>query len=266
MHAIVIREAGGPEVLKLEEVPDPEPGEGQVLGARRGRCRQPLRHQPAPRSSRDRRLATVHTGGRRGRNTGRYRPARPRHRGAGRLRRATGGAGGERSADSRLARQRPGSRPRCGLQDRLGLPRRRRPRARRHAARPGRIERHRQAAIDIGRHLGATVFATGSESKLDRLRELGAEPLAYDDERVAQLQAAVVFDPVGGSVFERSLAASGLARLERSPAEPRPAPTVAIVTATRAVVKRVRMTLLLFWFWGGLDDAECPYGSYEAAR
>src|SRR5712691_8754049 len=31
MHAIVIREAGGPEVLKLEEVPDPEPGEGQVL-------------------------------------------------------------------------------------------------------------------------------------------------------------------------------------------------------------------------------------------
>ncbi len=64
-----------------------------------------------------------------------------------------------------------------------------------------------QAAIDIGRHLGATVFATASESKHDRLRELGAEPLAYDDERVAQLGANVVFDPVGGSVFERSLSA-----------------------------------------------------------
>jgi NADPH2:quinone reductase len=31
MRAIVIREGGGPEVLRLEEVPDPEPGEGQVL-------------------------------------------------------------------------------------------------------------------------------------------------------------------------------------------------------------------------------------------
>jgi NADPH:quinone reductase-like Zn-dependent oxidoreductase len=64
-----------------------------------------------------------------------------------------------------------------------------------------------QAAIDIGRHLGATVYATAGEAKHDRLRELGAEPLAYDDERIAELEAAVVFDPVGGSVFERSLAA-----------------------------------------------------------
>ncbi|MDP9232848.1 MAG: alcohol dehydrogenase catalytic domain-containing protein, partial [Actinomycetota bacterium] len=31
MRSIVIREAGEPEVLKLEEVPDPKPGEGQVL-------------------------------------------------------------------------------------------------------------------------------------------------------------------------------------------------------------------------------------------
>jgi len=31
MRAIMIREAGGPEVLELQEVPDPEPGEGQVL-------------------------------------------------------------------------------------------------------------------------------------------------------------------------------------------------------------------------------------------
>jgi threonine dehydrogenase-like Zn-dependent dehydrogenase len=66
---------------------------------------------------------------------------------------------------------------------------------------------HLDAAIDIGRHLGATVYATASEPKHDRLRQLGAEPLAYDDERVTQLQAMVVFDPVGGAVFERSLAA-----------------------------------------------------------
>jgi NADPH:quinone reductase-like Zn-dependent oxidoreductase len=64
-----------------------------------------------------------------------------------------------------------------------------------------------QAAIDIGRYLGAKVYATASPSKHDRLRELGAEPLAYDDERIAELGAAVVFDPVAGEGFERSLAA-----------------------------------------------------------
>jgi NADPH:quinone reductase-like Zn-dependent oxidoreductase len=64
-----------------------------------------------------------------------------------------------------------------------------------------------QAAIDIGRHLGANVYATASPSKHDRLRELGAEPLAYDDERIPELQAAVVFDPVLGKGLERSLAA-----------------------------------------------------------
>jgi NADPH:quinone reductase len=64
-----------------------------------------------------------------------------------------------------------------------------------------------QAAIDIGRYLGATVYATASPAKHDRLRELGAEPLAYDDETIADLGAAVVFDPVLGAAFERSLAA-----------------------------------------------------------
>jgi NADPH:quinone reductase-like Zn-dependent oxidoreductase len=64
-----------------------------------------------------------------------------------------------------------------------------------------------QAAIDIGRYLGAKVYATASPSKHDRLRELGAEPLAYDDERISELGAAVVFDPVAGEGFERSLGA-----------------------------------------------------------
>ena len=31
MKAIVVREFGGPEVMKLEDVPDPAPGPGQVL-------------------------------------------------------------------------------------------------------------------------------------------------------------------------------------------------------------------------------------------
>jgi NADPH:quinone reductase-like Zn-dependent oxidoreductase len=66
-----------------------------------------------------------------------------------------------------------------------------------------------QAAIDIGRHIGASVFATGSESKHDRLRDLGAEPLAYGDPRVAELEADVVWEPLGVRTFERSVAALG---------------------------------------------------------
>jgi NADPH:quinone reductase-like Zn-dependent oxidoreductase len=66
-----------------------------------------------------------------------------------------------------------------------------------------------QAAIDIGRHLGAEIYATAGSSKHDRLRELGAEPLAYDDERIPELGADVVFDPVLGEALERSLAALG---------------------------------------------------------
>jgi NADPH:quinone reductase-like Zn-dependent oxidoreductase len=64
-----------------------------------------------------------------------------------------------------------------------------------------------QAAIDIGRYLGAEVYATASSSKHDRLRELGAEPLGYDDERISELEADVVFDPVLGERLELSLAA-----------------------------------------------------------
>lgn len=65
-----------------------------------------------------------------------------------------------------------------------------------------------QATIDIGRYLGATVFyATASAGKFDRQRALGAEPLAYDDERLERLGAQVVFDPVGGAILQRSLAA-----------------------------------------------------------
>jgi NADPH:quinone reductase-like Zn-dependent oxidoreductase len=66
-----------------------------------------------------------------------------------------------------------------------------------------------QAAIDIGRRLGAIVFATASPAKHDRLRELGAEPLAYDDPRLADLGADVVWEPLGARTFERSVAALG---------------------------------------------------------
>jgi NADPH:quinone reductase len=66
-----------------------------------------------------------------------------------------------------------------------------------------------QAAIDIGRWLGATVYTSASQDKLDRIRELGAEPLAYDDPRVAELEADVVWEPLGARTFEQSIAALG---------------------------------------------------------
>lgn len=64
-----------------------------------------------------------------------------------------------------------------------------------------------QAAIDIARARGCTVFATASRGKLDRLAALGVEALAYDDPRLAELGVDVVFDPVGRETFDRSLAA-----------------------------------------------------------
>jgi NADPH:quinone reductase-like Zn-dependent oxidoreductase len=66
-----------------------------------------------------------------------------------------------------------------------------------------------QAAIDIGRAVGATVYATGSPDSHERIRALGAEPLAYDDERLEQLEANVVWEPLGARTFARSVGALG---------------------------------------------------------
>jgi NADPH:quinone reductase-like Zn-dependent oxidoreductase len=66
-----------------------------------------------------------------------------------------------------------------------------------------------QAAIDIGRSLGAEVYATASDPKHERIRELGAEPLAYDDPDIPELGADVVWEPLGARTFERSVSALG---------------------------------------------------------
>jgi len=207
MRAIVIHEGGGPEVLKLEEVPDPQPGEGQVLvrveAAAVNHFDLTQRGDPAA--------------------TGASPPFTPGVDAAGK-RLDTGErvlvTGAPGTYAELLAAPADNVRP---IPDSLETAR---------AAglgvayktawaslTDGELQRGDtllvqagssgtgQAAIDIGRHLGATVYATASDAKHDRLRALGAEPLAYDDERIEQLGAAVVFDPVGGTVFERSLAA-----------------------------------------------------------
>jgi NADPH:quinone reductase-like Zn-dependent oxidoreductase len=62
-----------------------------------------------------------------------------------------------------------------------------------------------QASVDLGIALGATVYATSSAGKLDRVAALGVEAFAYDDPRVADVGADVVFDPVGADTFSRSV-------------------------------------------------------------
>ena len=207
MRAIVVREGGGPEVLKVEEMPDPEPGEGQVLvrieAAAVNHFDLAQRSDPAA--------------------VGASPPFTPGVDAAG-TRVDTGervlvtGALGTYAELLAAPLENVWSIP-----DSLD--------AARAAAlgvayktawaslTDGDVQRGDtllvqagssgtgQAAIDIGRHLGATIYATASPSKHDRLRALGAKPLSYDDPKIGQLNAAVVFDPVGGSAFERSLAA-----------------------------------------------------------
>ncbi len=57
--------------------------------------------------------------------------------------------------------------------------------------------------------VGAKVYATTRREKLDKARELGAEPLEYGDSKLRDLKANVVFDPVGAETFADSVDALG---------------------------------------------------------
>jgi NADPH2:quinone reductase len=207
VQAIVIHEGGGPEVLTYEEIPDPSPADGQVL----------VRLEAAGINHFDlnQRMAPDATGAKP--------PFTPGMDGAG-TREDTGervlvsGSLGtyaelvaaadenvRRIPDSLDAARAAGlgvayktawaSLADAGLQE-----------GERLLVQAGSSGTG-QAAIDIGRYLGAEIYATASRAKLEHLRELGAEPLAYDDEKIAELGAAVVFDPVLGDRFELSLSA-----------------------------------------------------------
>jgi NADPH2:quinone reductase len=63
------------------------------------------------------------------------------------------------------------------------------------------------ATIQIARSLGARVIAAaGSAEKLDTCRSLGAEEAFVYGELPEDLQADIVFDPVGGELFASSFA------------------------------------------------------------
>src|SRR5437773_2278958 len=207
MRAIVVHEGGGPEVLKLEEVPDPVPSNGQVL----------VRVEAAAVNHLDitQRMAPEMSGA--------TPPFTPGVDAAG-----TRVDTGERVLVSGvfgtyaelLAAPLENVRPIPDSLDSaraagLGVAYKTAWAALEDAElKTGEIllvqagsSGTGQAAIDIGLHLGAKVYATAGASKHDHLRKLGAEPLAYDDDRIPGLEAAVVFDPVLGEALERSLAA-----------------------------------------------------------
>jgi NADPH:quinone reductase-like Zn-dependent oxidoreductase len=207
VRAVVIHETGGPEVLRIEEVPDPQPGEGEALirveavGVNRfdlnqragGASKLPL-VMVTPGVVAGRRADTgerVVAGGARGSYAELAVAAEAGVHGL-----AEGVEPGVAAAFTTPYRT-----AWWGLVERAGLEEGETLLVQGGASSTG------QAAIDVGRRLGATVYATGREERHGRLRELGAEPLAYDDERLANLAADVVFEPLGARTFARSLEA-----------------------------------------------------------
>jgi NADPH:quinone reductase-like Zn-dependent oxidoreductase len=209
LRAVVIHETGGPEVLRVEEVPDPQPAEGEVLVrvAGAGVNRFDLNQRAGGASKLPLVLSSVGDAAGTRVDTGE---------------RVVLTAGKGTYAELTTARAEnvvplpdgvdfsvaaafpvPYRAAWWGVIDRAEL------RKGETLLVQGGASSTGQAAIDLGRWLGARVYATASARKHGRLRELGAEPLAYDAERLDELEAHVVFDPLGARTFARSLQTLG---------------------------------------------------------
>jgi NADPH2:quinone reductase len=205
VRAVVVHEAGGPEVLRLEEMPDPQPAEGEVL----------VRVEAVGINHID----LVNRAG----AAGSY-PTVLGYDAAGR-REDTGervlvtGTPGT-YAELVAAKQEnvfaipdsldvaaaaalgvPYTVARWSLVDMGGL------KEGDTLLVQGASTATGQASVDIGRSLGARVYATSRPEKLDQVRALGAEPLAYGDPKVRELEANVVFEPIGADTFADSVEA-----------------------------------------------------------
>jgi NADPH:quinone reductase-like Zn-dependent oxidoreductase len=207
MRAVVIHETGGPEVLRVEEVPEPEAGEDEVLVQVEAVAvnRYDLNQRAAGASrfpvvlGRDASGTRVDTGervvvtGAKGayaeKTTARARSTFPLPDGV------NAAVAAAFLTPYRVAWWALAGRAELSGRETLLV--------------QGGASSTGQAAIDIGRLLGATVYATAGEPKHVRLQELGAAPLPYDAADMGELSADVVFDPLGARTFGRSLEALG---------------------------------------------------------
>jgi NADPH:quinone reductase len=204
MKAILLRETGGPERLKLVEVPEPEPGDGEIVlqvraaGVnfadvliRRGRYPQP----PA--------LPTVPGSEVAGEVNGRRVMALPQG----------GGYAEALAVDERLLVPLPeGASFEEGAGFLLTFLTAWIPLTRQVRVGPGSVVLVHagaggvgSAAIQLAKHLGAHVVATAStpEKRRVALEQAADEAVAYD-KFVEKVRADVVLDPVGGEVFKES--------------------------------------------------------------
>ena len=206
MRAVVLRETGGPEVLHVEEIPDPMPGEGEVLVrvTAAGVNHYDLNQRAGAATSFPLILGADGAGVRV--DTGE--------------RVAMTNAGGTYAELVAVPEQNLFPIP-DEVDDAtaaaLGVPYR----VARAFVQVTGIESGDtvlvqagssgtgMACIEVSRAVGAAVFATAADDKLDRIRGLGAEPLGYGDPRLETLAAAAAFDPVGADTFEQSVKALG---------------------------------------------------------
>jgi NADPH:quinone reductase len=204
MRAVVLRETGGPEQLELTEVPDPEPGDGEVVLqvraaginfvdvlVRQGRYPQPPELPTIPGSE----VA--------GEVDGRRVMALP----------SGGGYAENVAVDERLLVPLPDG---ASFEEGAGflltfltawIPLTRQVRVGEgsvvlvHAGSGG----VGTAAIQLAKHLGAEVVATAStEEKRQVALEQGADQAVGYDEFADKVRADVVLDPVGGEIFTQS--------------------------------------------------------------
>jgi NADPH:quinone reductase len=206
MRAVVLRETGGPDRLELTELPDPEPGDGEVVVrvraaginfadvlVRQGRYPQPPELPTVPGSE----VA--------GEVNGRRVIALPRG----------GGYAEAIAVDEQLVVPLPDS---ASFEEGAGflltfltawIPLTRQVRIGPESvvlvhAGSGGVG---SAAIQVAKHLGARVAATASsEEKRAVAAELGADEVFGYDDFADKLRADVVLDPVGGEVFTQSFA------------------------------------------------------------
>jgi tumor protein p53-inducible protein 3 len=216
MRAIVVKQPGGPEVLQLAEVPDPEPREGDLLvrvraaGVNRADLHQRLGRYPPPPGE----PATIglEIAGEVERPAGGYKAGdrvMALLAGGGYAQKARVPAAQAMPVPAKLSFEEAAAIPEAFLTAWLNLVV--------HAAASG----VGTAALQLCRGVAGVVLATASAAKLDACRALGATHVLDRREVPSRLPQAVrtasggkgadiILDPVGGAYLEANVAALGL--------------------------------------------------------